>query len=315
LLHFGASKLWPNVDGVAAIPSRQFGGVGMMIDQPGITVRARRAGSWSASGPMKERALDFARRFAESVPGVPAAALEIETSCAKHVGLGSGTQLGLAVAKALAILSGHENWVAIQLARCVDRGRRSAIGIHGFQHGGFLVEGGKRAEGEISPLLIHVAVPKEWRIVMALPDQPEGQHDKLEMNSFAELAEHLSDKQTDTLCRLALLGMAPAVLEGDLHPFGEALYDFNALVGEMFSIVQGGRYSSSCAAEVVAFCRAQGVSGVGQSSWGPTIFAVVENSEYADFLRQKLAGHFGGALRSVWVSTPNSTGAVLSKEG
>ena len=44
-------------------------------------------------------------------------------------------------------------------------------------------------------------------------------------------------------CRLVLLGMLPALVERDFDSFGEALYDFNRRVGEMFRPWQGDLYA------------------------------------------------------------------------
>ena len=71
--------------------------------------------------------------------------------------------------------------------------------------------------------------------------------------------------------------MVPALIEKDLEVFGEAVYDFNARVGEAFAPVQGGIYADSRIADVIGFVRRQGARGVGQSSWGPAVFAVVDD--------------------------------------
>ena len=78
-----------------------------------------------------------------------------------HSGLGSGTQLGLAVARALAELSRSRRPRPV-LARAVERGRRSAIGTWTFALGGFIVEGGRRRTGaeEIAPLLARYRGPR-----------------------------------------------------------------------------------------------------------------------------------------------------------
>src|SRR6185437_1004041 len=93
-----------------------------------------------------------------------------------------------------------------------------------------------------------------------------------EVEAFSRLTAAPSDPaRTDVLCRLVLLGLLPALVERDADAFGEAVYEFNARVGEAFAPVQGGVYASARIAELVAFVRGQGVRGVGQSSWGPKI--------------------------------------------
>src|SRR5208282_5500231 len=94
------------------------------------------------------------------------------------------------------------------------------------------------------------------------------------------------------LCRLVVLGMLPALVEADLEAFGEAVHDFNARAGETFAAVQGGIYASPRGAEIVAFLRRSGIRGVGQSSWGPALFAVVEDDDRARALAEALRARF-----------------------
>src|SRR5947209_5565520 len=110
-LHFGLLSLpaegedfWPDRHGRPALPARRFGGVGLMVEAPALRLRAEPAPAWSAEGPLSQRALDFARRFAQTVPAGSLAPrrLVIEAAAPEHSGFGTGTQLGLAVARALA---------------------------------------------------------------------------------------------------------------------------------------------------------------------------------------------------------------------
>jgi beta-RFAP synthase len=289
-LHFGVlsladpGTLWRGREGTPALPARRFGGVGLMVERPGLRVSVEPARVWSAEGPLAERALAFARRFAEhlrpgeAVGGVAPQRIVVETDAVEHVGLGTGTQLGLAMAAALA-RAWDVSLEVTELARRVGRGLRSALGAHGFAHGGFLVEAGQRSAGELGPLVARAEFPDSWRVVLAFPRGLKGLHGAGEMQAFDCMRGRTTPLQTDALCRLALLGMLPALFERDLTAFGEALFDFNARVGEMFAAAQGGVYAGAAVAEVVAFVRGRGVRGVGQSSWGPAVFAVVEEGE------------------------------------
>ena len=148
------------------------------------------------------------------------------------------------------------------LAKRVGRGLRSALGVHGFARGGFLVESGKRDGDGLAPLAARASFPPEWRVVLAVPREPPGLHGPGEAEAFARLTAHARDSaSTDALCRLVLLGMLPALAEADLAAFGEALYDFNARVGEAFAPVQGGVYAGPRVAECVEFLRGEGVRG------------------------------------------------------
>jgi beta-RFAP synthase len=315
-LHFGLISLtaeglaWPDRRGAPILPARHFGGVGMMIESPGLVVRAEPNADWSAEGPLAVRALEIARRFAagieEETPGVrvPPQRLVIEAAPREHVGLGTGTQLALAVGQLLATALGR-SMSAMELAHRVQRGRRSAIGVHGFAQGGFLVEGGKRG-AVLSPLVARMAFPDEWRVVLVVPRRSTGLHGSGEQSAFAHL--ECAQATTEALCRLVLLGMLPALAEEDLSHFGEALYDFNARAGEVFAAAQGGTYAGAATAEIIDFIRGQGIAGVGQSSWGPGVFAVTDE-ERAAHLADRLRAEADNA--EVLVSRGCNQGAMM----
>lgn len=321
-LHFGLLSLaadggvWPDRHGRATLAARRFGGVGLMVDRPGVQVRATPSNEWLAEGPLADRALEFARRWADGIhqerpdQELPPQRLTIEQAPPEHVGLGAGTQLGLAVARALAETYGL-NVDGPELARRVGRGLRSALGVHGFAHGGFLVESGKRGDEALAPFVARAAFPSDWRVVVALPREAPGLHDADEREAFVRLAGRPgATAHTDALCRLVLLGMLPALAEADLDAFGEALFDFNARVGEAFAAVQGGVYSGPGVTACVDFLRGQGVRGVGQSSWGPAVFAVVGDEDWAADLTRRLAAH-GPDLAQVWTASACNVGARI----
>ncbi len=309
---------WSNREGAPTLPGRAFGGVGLMVQDPGLELCVSPAATWQATGPLTERALAFAHTFAASVrldhPDValPCQHILIETTAPEHAGLGTGTQLGLATARALAVAWGLVEPVGILAVR-VGRGLRSALGVHGFERGGLLVEAGKRSVDDLAPLVAHAAFPATWRVVLILPAQASGLHGPPEREAFARLAQRPADaRQTEALCRLVLLGLLPALAEHDLATFGEALYDFNARSGELFAPVQGGLYASPVVAEIVAFVRGVGVPGVGQSSWGPTVFALVESDDQAADLSARLCARFGLTDGEIIVTKASNHGAILS---
>lgn len=312
-LHFGL--LCPEGDPFG----RSFGGVGLMVAQPDLRLHVEPAASWSAEGPLAERALAFARRFQENscreeqLAVLSPRRLRIERALPAHAGLGSGTQLALAVARALA-RSWDLRCPTATLARRVGRGLRSALGIHGFEQGGFLVESGKRSAEAFGALVVRHPFPEPWRLLFVLPTgATAGLHGLREAEAFAHLTSGTSARaRTEALCRLVLLGMLPALLERDVEAFGEALYEFNVRVGEAFAPVQGGVYASPIVAEIAAFLRDQNLRGVAQSSWGPLVCAVVAEEEQAEQAAERLRQRFRLDASQVWVSAACNHGAIVS---
>ena len=146
-LHFGLLDLRGGM-------GRRFGGVG--APAPGVSVRVTvsPASEVVAEGNESERAADFARRFLAYHRIGGGARIVVERSIPAHAGLGSGTQLGLSIARALAELH-RVAATPVELARAVGRAKRSAVGTWTFAVGGFVVEGGRRigVDDDVGPLL------------------------------------------------------------------------------------------------------------------------------------------------------------------
>lgn len=264
-----------------------------MISPPGFELRALRSDTEEFIGDdaWRDRLLTLAASARTAMPSQcppPPVRWELRNTLPPHAGLGSGTQLGLAVARALALLSGERELSAPELARRAGRGGRSAIGLYGFAQGGLLIEGGKTADAAISPLVARAAIPASWRFVLIQPRGAQGLSGAEERQGFAQLPG-MPVATTDRLCRLALLNLIPAALEERFDDFSEALYEFGRLVGDYFAPVQGGAYADPQMRRLVPRLRARGIQGIGQSSWGPTLFVLCPAEESARALVLELA--------------------------
>jgi beta-ribofuranosylaminobenzene 5'-phosphate synthase len=246
---------------------------------------------------------------------LPAAQIRVVTAPPEHVGLGVGTQLCLAVARAVFLLAGTRDLAVDDLARWTGRGRRSGIGLHGFDQGGLIVDGGRRNDFDIPPLLARLPFPEEWSILIVRPPSESGLHGPDENRAFATLPP-ITQIVTDSLCRLVLLEILPAVRERDLPAFGAALGELQTHVGACFAPAQGGIYATAQASRMVAELGNLGFVGAGQSSWGPTLYAFSSLPEHelaalAELLRQQ----FGLDHKSVFLTRGANHGARFSFDG
>lgn len=307
-LHFGLLAWGPDAP-------RQFGGVGLMIDQPGIDLTLRVADRWQAEGPLAERVLRIAERVAFGLNQrgfeVPAIEFQICHAPPEHVGLGVGTQLGLALARAMGGLAGLADPPIATLAELAGRGLRSGIGLHGFVHGGLIVDGGRRSPQGVPPLLARLKFPADWHALIVVPATGPSLHGSDEVRAFAELPA-VPDALTDRLCRLVLLGLLPAVLEHDLASFGAALSELQHHVGHCFSTAQGGLYARPESEAIVSFLRDAGLHGVGQSSWGPTLYGFTEaDDRFRLELARQIRSRFGLAEDQVFWTCANRNGSTI----
>lgn len=252
---------------------RRFGSLGLAIDEPAVELVLSGAPGLDVEGPEPDRL----RRYAEEAAallGVPKRArLVLRSAIPPHAGFGSGTQLALAVAAGLAKLHGAR-FDPDAAAAALDRGNRSGIGLAAFMRGGLILDGGRGPDGAPPPTIARMPLPAAWRILLVIDHAAAGIHRPEEAEAFRRLPPFpLADAAH--LCHLTLMRILPAAATGDVFGFGEGIAELQRRIGDHFAPAQGGRYASPRVAEVLAGCEARGVPGIGQSSWGPTGFAII----------------------------------------
>jgi beta-ribofuranosylaminobenzene 5'-phosphate synthase len=285
-LHFGVLDLRGRL-------GRCFGGLGAAIPSPSLLIEAMPSARVSAEGPDADRAIEFAQRFLTFHRQSGGVHLVLHRTIPSHAGLGSGTQLALAIGRALAELRGLPA-DPVELARATGRGKRSAIGTWAFALGGFIVEGGRRpGSDKIAPLLARFPVPETWRCVVAVPSRGRGLSGQEEARAFEELPSP-PDREVERVSHLVLMQLLPALVEADVASFGEALSTVQQITGAWFAAEQGGVFAPGPTERLVTDMAAWGAAGVGQSSWGPAAYGLVEEDEAA----QELAGRVRRELGS-----------------
>jgi beta-ribofuranosylaminobenzene 5'-phosphate synthase len=294
---------------VAGDGPRRFGGLGVSVSRPAAVVEARPADELSAEGADAERALAFARRCHERLGLVGGAHLRVVEAIPPHVGLGSGTKLGLAVAQALATLA-DRTVGATELAEAVGRAARSAVGTWTFALGGLVVEGGVRRDVERpAPLLAHHPMPDEWRVVLVVPRAEPGLSGPAEEEAFGRLVP--SPERSAEIAQLVLTSLLPGLVESDVEEFGGGLTRIQQLVGDAFAAVQGGRFHRRAGALVEALLS-EGAAGAGQSSWGPAVYGIVGDEAAGRALAERMAGVVGDDA-SVELVTFDNRGALVER--
>ena len=274
-LHFGVLDLRGTM-------GRWFGGIGAAAPAPTLLVSASHADELRVEGEECQRATEFARRLLSHLKdvrgGSPGAHVRVHRALPAHSGLGSGTQLALAIARALADLHGLDADTPA-LARLMGRARRSAIGTWTFAGGGLVVEGGRRVgQDESAPLLARLPFPPSWRCVVAVPHARAGVSGQAETQAFAQLAPP-PEGDVARVAYLVLMALLPALVEADIESFGAALSEIQEMTGRWFAAAQGGTFAPGPTERLVRCMRQWGVHGVGQSSWGPAVYGIVAGED------------------------------------
>lgn len=283
---------------------RLYVSAGVAIHYPRVTIRVREHNALTIVGDRAEELYTNLRSFIvkHGVKGY----VEVLESIPKHVGLGSTTQLFLSVAQGLAMINGIDINV-IDIARELGLGSISGVGILVFRHGGFVFDTGKSRDDDIPKLLLRLSFPDDWRFVVLLPKGRglSGAEEKRVFESNIEIPEHLVFRA----CFYMFHELATAVADRDFRAFSNALAALQETVGEMFKHFQGGVFADWCKGAVDLLKRV-GVVGVGQSSWGPAVYGVVESEDEASRIVDKIRSGFDGA---VFVAKPDNKGAIVER--
>lgn len=280
-LHFGLFGWGPEA-------LRQFGGFGLMIQQPGLSISAKIAETDVITAPPAHQK-QLQRLIAQvrlnlAMHGYPSPHVELtmDQAMPTHHGLGSGTQRALAVARLLAVLAGYPEMKLQALADLAGRFPRSGVGAYGFQQGGLIVDGG-HAQGlgehtALAPLVSRMQWPEGWRVVLIIPQEPEGTHGTQELQAFKNL-DPPELQSMNEVARATLTSFLPAVAEADFNTAMNSLEQVQKHVGQWFAPAQNGSvYGSPTRDSIVQEMKSAGLRGVGQSSWGPTLFGFSQAS-------------------------------------
>ena len=289
---------------------RSFGSIGMSLDQPTTKLTIRRAPATRISGPEHERIARYVATMSAQLGLNADHAVDVQDAIPPHAGLGSGTQLALAVATAVRRLHGRKPDLRGDAER-LGRGARSGIGIGLFRYGGLIIDGGKGPERAPPPLLARALIPSEWRVLLLLDRAREGLSGSRERAAFHALSP-MSVAIAGAICRLVLMQALPALAEADLAGFGAAVTAIQQHVGDHFAPSQGGRFSSPAVAAALQALAEAGATGIGQSSWGPTGFAFAGSVAEARRLGSVVAACEGAKGLDLLVCRALNRGASVS---
>ena len=279
-LHFGPLSYRPET-------GRSFGGIGLMVERPGVELTATSRTGRRPSGIDSPRTQQLLTSFKDRLPVLQFAfQVDLAEEIPAHQGLGSGTQLSLALMEALLALRGEQASIT-RLAELAARGDRSAVGLYGYEQGGFLFDAGHAPGESIGQLACRVDFPEEWPVLLLHPQDARGLSGAVELKAFEQLGA-MPELTCGRLCRLALTELLPAIQSRNFHDFTVALFEYGQLVGDFFRQTQGGVFASPAMRQLLQQFPHVAHTGMAQSSWGPTIAMFAENESHASELRRQL---------------------------
>jgi beta-RFAP synthase len=294
---------------------RAFGSLGLTLEAPVTRVELQHAPRDRFSGPAAlqgelDRAVAHLQRLREVTKLAAPLRLCLLRALPAHAGFGSGTQLALAVGRAFAAVHGLELSTA-ELARVLGRGLRSGVGVAGFDRGGLLLDGGPGRNG-VAPLIARAEFPAAWRIVLAIDPHGRGLHGEAERRAIAAMAP-LPAATAAAICHQVLLRVLPAVHEADFTAFAAGVSAIQRWIGDYYAPAQGGgRFTSPAIGRVIDWIGAEFGAGVGQSSWGPTGFAILPSQAGAEAaVRRARATSMAAATVQLVIVAARNAGARI----
>ncbi len=306
---------------------RVDGGIGLMLDKPNVM--------FEATNSAKEFKIEAHHYYRESIDVINEKAsrifklfkinnknfhFKLKQYYPSHVGLGSKTQLSLAIATAIAKLKkldvSHKT-----LTNIMGRGGTSGIGWRGFKTGGFIIDGGhdfgegqeketflpSSAATSADPALtiFRYDIPENWRFVVAIPNVRKGAYGDEEVSIFQSYTP-IPKNEVNEVSHQILMKIIPGILKNDLKCFGEGLKKVQSIGFKRREI----QLQDPVVKNLLSFMDDYGVKAHGMSSFGPSVVGITESeSEAKDLIKavkhqlEDVGGHF-------YLSKPNNIGAT-----
>ncbi len=314
-IHLGLIDLHGRLD-------RVDGGMGIALDHPSTIVEARFASRVTVRGgdpETNQRALESVNAILE-YGGISSGALvTIHQSLPLHSGLGGGTSLALAAARAVTGLY-HMDMTPGDMAKVTGRGGTSGIGTGAFEYGGFLVDGGhdfgeNKEKREFSPssasrgvppppVIARHPFPEEWWIVLVIPELLTKVKGHAEKDIFSRYCP-VPEDEVGSLCREVLMRILPGIANHDLDLFSRGINRAQNLGFKKVEIA----LQDQIIPDLIRSLRAAGAPCAGMSSFGPAVYAVTDSSP--SDLGQAARETLGDSAASVIITTANNHGAYI----
>ncbi len=307
---------------------RVDGGIGVMLDRPNVVLEV--------SNSADEFTIECNKYYKESVHVINEKASKIfkhfhisnknfhfhlKRYYPSHVGLGSKTQLSLAVATAITKLKGLNTNIE-ELTKLVERGGTSGIGWRGFETGGFILDGGhdfgkgkeketflpSSASSSADPALtiFRYYIPKNWRFVLVIPNVKKGAYGDEEISVFQNYAP-IPRNEVNEVSHQIIMKVIPGILKNDLSCFGEGLKRIQSIGFKKVEI----DLQHEIVKDLLKFFENYGLKAYGMSSFGPSIIGIVESDLEAEILLKQIQRNQKYSGSHIYICKPNNNGAKI----
>jgi len=260
-LHAGFHMIGDNIHNI------EYVGAGFYVEKPNIRVRVRDCGEATYEGPYEFR--DPVRYVIEKTGFT--GCVRLEEAPRRHSGLGSTTQVMLAVYHGIKLLmreSISERDLLMAGFKLLGRTRASTVGTLLYVYGGFVSGIGLPLPSDYS--VLRLPIPSDWRFVIVIPDIARGLNEK-EERRYIE-SPRPAPQSVRQLMAQGFHYLVMGMVRRDLNLLLDGLRSMQTATGMYFSSIQGGVYRSDLA-RIVDEATRDGIV-LAQSSWGPTLYTI-----------------------------------------
>lgn len=315
-LHFSLIDLNGNL-------GRINGGIGAALNKPGWIIQGfNQQIATNQTSSLSKKVLSGVRKF-DKYFGTDSQnfSFRIVESIPAHVGLGSHTQFLLAIGTILTKFHGITVSVR-EIAKAVERGGTSGIGVAAFEAGGIIVDGGhsfgpgKQKESFLPssvskapppPVIFRNYPPENWKFIIFRPNVQRGASGREEVNLFQTECP-IPEEDVEKLSRLILMKILPAIVERNIKTFGEGLNEIQTKF-QRFGFDRYGGFIKDFLKELRA---TEHVFGAGISSFGPTVFALTDSKGHAKEIIENIATIYQkNDFKSIDLTSINTSGAKI----
>lgn len=306
------------------------GGVGITLADPGWVLSFQRndhgiqvSGDANGvdTGSIHQIALEAMHAVGKD-PALTGLKITVYQSIPRHIGLGSHTQLSLAILDGVCkefnapVPRSKESFASI-----VNRGGTSGIGIASYFEGGVIVDGGhafgrgkekdsfspsSASRARPGPVLLRDDLPASWRVVCAIPALEAGASGQVEIDVFKSHCP-VPLQQVQYLSHVVLMKLMPAIKTYDFDALCECINIFQDTGFKKVEVdLRGVEFR-----QIMQSWRDAGAPCVGMSSFGPTLYSLAPSAEKADDIKRQIDSILGGKRKQSFVSEMSNKGACV----
>lgn len=278
------------------LEGRLDGGIGITLEKPSLNIQAKTTQDQTSitfddkinlqnREVYESKILDATKKMKEHLGIETDYSFKINEIYPIHQGLGLGTQLALSIAKLLSSLN-NTQLNTIELAKIIQRGGTSGIGVYSFDKGGIIIDGGHKktvkqdylpsSASKVAPppLIARYEFPEDWNIILATPEISQGASGREEVNIFQSYSP-IPINDVERISYLTLMKLMPSIIEEDLESLGDSVKKIQSLG---FKKIER-KLQDSKIEKLLRNMEEIGIPCVGMSSFGPTCFGITDSKE------------------------------------